>query len=247
MFSLLPGDQLQAPVLAAELASRTTIECVVAIVGEDHDSRCFMSELNRSLARYAVAPKFQFVYRPSKTAVVELVSRSLQAQPDAVVLVADATGTAQLVGQLRRAGFAGDVFAGPSLGRRRCQQQLDKSAENVVFPLLLEPGKRWPEFAKAFRTRYGHSPDYAAASTFDAVQLLVAAIGHGGLNRARIGDAIRQLSPWQGVAGVAKWDPLGGNLRPVRLGAINGGRVSVVSVKKSSPQSRGGAKNDSRD
>jgi ABC-type branched-subunit amino acid transport system substrate-binding protein len=67
--------------------------------------------------------------------------------------------------------------------------------------------------------------DFAAAGTYDAVQLLVAAIRKAGLNRARIGDALRELTPWDGVAGTVRWDSLGGNTRPVQLGKVSVGRL----------------------
>ncbi len=51
------------------------------------------------------------------------------------------------------------------------------------------------------------------------------AIRAAGLNRARIGDAIRNLAPWQGVAGPIAWDPVGANTGPVRLGTIEGGQL----------------------
>ena len=59
-------------------------------------------------------------------------------------------------------------------------------------------------------------------ATYDAVQLLVAAVRQAGLNRARIGDALRDLSPWDGVAGTVRWDTLGGNTRPAHLGTVAG-------------------------
>ena len=235
IFTLLPGDHVQAPVLAAELASRTPGPRWVVIAGEDHDSRCFLAELQRSFRKHAVAPQFQFVYRPSAAAAADVAQRSLQARPDAIVLVADPQGSAQIVLQLRAAGFAGDIFAGPSLGRRRFIEQTATASAGLVFPLLLDPGKNWPEFATAFHSHYGHHPDYAAASTYDAVQLLVAAVRQAGLNRARIADALRRLSPWEGVAGVVRWDTLGGNIRPVQLGTIRDGGVCRLELHGEHP------------
>ena len=69
-------------------------------------------------------------------------------------------------------------------------------------------------------------PDYAAAHTFDSVNLLIAAIRHGGLNRAKIGDALRSASPSAGVTGPITWDSLGSNTRPVALGTIARGGFS---------------------
>ena len=90
MFSLLPGNQLQAPGLVAELARRVGRKPFVVIAGEDHDSRSFLAELNRSLAKHGLAPQFQFVYRPTDADHADLARRALDSQPAAVVLVADA-------------------------------------------------------------------------------------------------------------------------------------------------------------
>ncbi len=239
IFSLLPGDQLQAPALAAELAARAGGKPFVVVLSEDHDSRCFMAELNRALTRRQLAPQFQYGYKASTGDLSELTARVPQSRPAAVVLVADAAASARLVRGLREAGFAGEVFGGPAMGRRRFVEEAGRAAEGVVFPLLVEPGKRWPAFQEEFKRRFQRSPDYAAACTYDAVHLLAAAVRRAGLNRARIGDALRDLSPWEGVAGSLRWDALGGNTRPVRLATIKDGRaVPWTPRSKEAPADR---------
>ena len=127
--------------------------------------------------------------------------------------------------EIRAAGFQGEIFGGPAMGRRRFLEEAGPAAEGVIFPLLVEPGEKWPALEATFQERFQRSPDFAAAGTYDAVQLLVAAVRKAGLNRARIGDALRALSPWDGVAGTVRWDTLGGNTRPVQLGTVSAGRL----------------------
>jgi len=225
MFSLLPGNQVQAPGLVAELARRVGRKPFVVIAGEDHDSRSFLGELRRNLAQHGLAPQFQFVYRPPDGNQADLARRALDSQPSAMVLVADAGGSARLVRAIRAAGFQGEIFGGPALGRRRFLAEAGSAAEGVILPLLVQPGEPWAALEAAFQERFQRSPDFAAAGTYAAVQLLVAAVRKAGLNRARIGDALRELSPWNGAAGIVRWDPLGGNTRPVPLGTVSGGRL----------------------
>ncbi len=232
-FSLLPGDQLQAPVLVEELAGQVGAEPFVVIVGEDHDWRSFHAQLGRELAKRGLTPQFQFTYRPLDEDCAELVRRTLDARPAAVVLIADAAGSARLVRDLRAGGFQGMVFGGPSMGRRQFLQEAGAAAEGAVFPCLVEPGERWPELEEAFRKRFQRVPDYAAAATYDAVSLLVAAIRQAGLNRARIDDSLRELSPWLGAAGTVSWDTLGGNTRPPRLARITSGRIYAPAAAQS--------------
>jgi branched-chain amino acid transport system substrate-binding protein len=120
------------------------------------------------------------------------------------------------------------VFGGPAMGRRLFVERAGPAAEGVVFPLLWYPssaGRRSTEFAMRFRERFGVEPDYTAAHTYDAMTLLVAAIHQAGLNRVRIRDTLRLLSPWSGVTGLVTWDPTGHNHRPIQLGTIRNGRI----------------------
>ena len=111
------------------------------------------------------------------------------------------------------------------MGRRRFLEEAGAAAEGVVFPLLYVPQEASQPLVKTFEARFGRPPDYAAAHAYDAARLLIAAIGKGGLNRARIGDALRALSPWQGATGTVTWDATGSNTRPVPLGTIRNGRI----------------------
>jgi ABC-type branched-subunit amino acid transport system substrate-binding protein len=120
------------------------------------------------------------------------------------------------------------------MGQRSFIERAGDAAEAVVFPLLYEHGKESESFDKKFTARFGKRPDYLAAHTYDAVNLLIAAIRKAGLNRARIHDSVRSLSPWQGVTGKIQWDPLGSNSRLIHLGTVRNGRVRILSQEESS-------------
>ena len=236
MFLSLPGDHLQAPVLADQIAKGAAGRDFIVISGDDHDSRSFLAELSRALGKLQLAPRYQYTCRPAAEDLSDLVARVVGARPAAVVAVADPHGSARLVSSLRKAGFAGSVLGGPWMGRRRFMEKAGQAAEGVVFPLLVDPDKRWREFCEKYSARFHKKPDYAAGSAYDATTLLVAAVQKAGLNRAGIGDAIRQLSPWEGVTGAIRWDPLGGNSRAAGLATIKDGRV--VPLAQSDERSR---------
>jgi len=230
MFSCLPGDHLLAPPLASGIAARVGKRPFVLVSADDHDSHLLAGELKKCLGEQGMTPAYHFEYRRGTANVGELATRVTGAKADALVLLAGAQDSARLVAAVRKEGFAGPVFGGPAMGRRRFIDEAGPAAAGAVFPLLHPPQAASAEFAGTFRARFGRSPDYAAAHTYDAVRLLAAAINKGGLNRARIGDAIRELSPWNGATGTVTWDPLGGNVRAVRLGTIAGGAVAPVET-----------------
>jgi ABC-type branched-subunit amino acid transport system substrate-binding protein len=200
MFSCVPGDHLLAPVLVKALAGRP----FVLVSATDHDSRAFVAELKTT-------PASHLEFQAGTPDVNALAGRVAEAAPQAVMVIAGARDSGRVVAALRRLGCTAAVFCGPSAGRGAFLEEAGSAAEGVRFPLLMD-------------TSGGALPDYAAAHAYDAVRLLVAAVRKAGLNRARIRDAVRDLSGWQGISGVIRWDALGQNERAVRLGIIRQGR-----------------------
>jgi len=153
-----------------------------------------------------------------------LYRKIMNAQPAAAVIVADAQDSAGIVNALRRQGFRGKVFGGPSMGRRSFQAGLSVGSDGVYFSC--PAGAQADDFGRSFSDRYGFYPDYTARYGYETTRLLVAAVRRAGLNRARIRDAVRDLSPWRGVAATIEWDGLGRN----RLLNINPPICSVAGA-----------------
>ncbi len=218
MFSCLPGDHLLAPPLVQRLVETVGDQPFIVLSANDHDSRHFARELDRCFALHKIVPQFKYVINPDAADWSDLLDKSLAGNPCAVVMCANALHSAKVVRQLQDRGYQGAVFGGPAVGRRAFHEAAGAAADGVVYPLLLEEDEH--EFAKRFRQRFGYTADYAATCSYDAVNMLVAAVRHSGLNRAKIGDAVRNLSPYRGATGTIQWDPLGCNRRSVSLGTI---------------------------
>jgi branched-chain amino acid transport system substrate-binding protein len=212
-----------APLVAERLVRISAHDAFVVIAADDHDSRLFLGQLTLTLRKRNLASRQQFVYPVAPGDPTAIVARVVRSEPRAVVLLAEPAVGARLLSGLREAGYRGAVLGGPWMGRRRFFDLVGNAGGDVAFPLLYAPGENRNDFVEAFTRRVGRPPDFAAAATYDAVMLVVAAVRKAGLNRARIADAIRGLSPWEGVCGRIRWDALGGNARPVGLGTIRNG------------------------
>ncbi len=234
LFSLAPGDHLIAPVLAAEIARRVAWQDWGILSSDEHDSRKLADELKRALwlRDREISPRFQFVYRRSESDFSTLVGRTVQQNPAAVVVLADMKDTAQLARLLRASGYTGELFAGPCVGRGPFRQLAGAAAQGIVFPRLSERAEARSLKASAEQVVSVVDDvgawDWAADLTYDAVRLTVEAIRRGGLNRARIREEIRELAPWQGIAGTVCWDTLGSNTRRASLATIVDGRIQPL-------------------
>jgi len=234
IFSCLPGDHLQAPVLAKAIASKVGGKSFLIVSAVDHDSYLFTIELTRAFTRLKLTPSFHFEIKPGQRHIDVLVEKIVNSEAYALVLVADARQSAQIISSVRQRGFEEYIFGGPCMGRRSFIERAANTAEGTIFPLLYTDGRESKSFDEEFTVRFGRKPDYLTAHTYDAVNLLIAAIQKAGLNRARIQDAIRALSPWNGVTGTIQWDPLGSNCRTARLGIVRNGNVYMFSQDQSS-------------
>lgn len=233
IFSCLPSDHIQAPVLADSISSRIGKKTFLLVSAIDHDSHLFTVELIKSLSQRQLVPAYHFEFNPNETNFEKLTEQILSANTHALVLIAGASDSALITRIVREKGFTGLIFGGPCMGRRVFMEQLGQVTDNLIFPLLYNPDKSLNNFEEKFIRRFGHYPDYLAAHTYDAVNLLITAIHKTGLNRARISDQIRELSPWYGITGKMHWDPLGSNSRSVELGTIRNGRVEPLLKKQS--------------
>jgi branched-chain amino acid transport system substrate-binding protein len=235
MFSALPGDQLAAPVVGEALLAHG--EPFVILAATNHDSHMFLVELRRFLATKGAGPTFQYEFSSGTRDFSELAGRAAGSRAKSAVVVAAAADSARLIVALRAKGFSGRIYGGPWLGRRGFLQATGPSGDGVLFPLLVKASPGFNRLAEAFGARFGFLPDYAAAQAYDCTRLLIAAIRKAGLNRARIRDAVRELSPWEGVSGTIVWNPLGEDMRGVRLGKVQCGRVQSLSEDVNRPQS----------
>jgi len=225
ILSCVPGDDLIAPILADEIFTRIGDKPFVFVSADGHDARLFSEELTKSLSRLHVTPRLRFEYKTQAADPAELAARIMQPEIAAVVLAAGATDSAKLVKGLRAGGYKGLVFGGPWMGRRRFAHEAGAAGEGCLFPLLFLEGKPSDGFVAAFTRRSGGPPDYASAHTYDAVRQVVAALRKSGLNRARAFDALRSLSPWEGVTGATAWESNGTAAQDVGVGTIAQGRV----------------------
>jgi len=232
MFSMLPSDQLQAPLLCARIAQslRGKSSRFVVISANDHDSHLAALEFKSFLAENGVTPFRDIEVKSGNEQDIEhaVVDLSLL-KPDAILVVANPVDSARLVGGLKESKSQATIFGSCTFARRFFVETAGREAEGAIFPLLDSESPQHLRFNQTFVSRSGHSPDFATTQTYDAVRLLAEAIQKSGLNRALIRDAIRDLSGWEGANGVVRWDAVGQNTRAVRLGTFKNGQIQALN------------------
>jgi branched-chain amino acid transport system substrate-binding protein len=235
MFACAPTDDAIARVLVEEIlaALKSPTNKVAMLAATDHESRMTAREVVREFSRREHPLDFRFDVPPGALTHQRQLAVLEQMQPAAVIIVAGTDDAATLVSAVREKCPASALFGTQSMGRSRFVELAGQSAAGVRFPLLFVPNPADPvsaRFIDRFKTEHRREPDYTAALTYDATRLLLEAIRRGGLNRARIRQAIPQLSPWTGIAGPIRWDGTGQNTRSnVSMGVIRNGAVVPIN------------------
>jgi branched-chain amino acid transport system substrate-binding protein len=225
MFSCLPADDQQAPVLVQALVDRIKDDAFTLFSTTDHDSHHAVKEFLNVAARSGIVPFRHHQFAPGTTDLEPLITDAKAV----VVIYANPGDSARLVLQLRAKQEQLQVFGGPALGRRLFVDHAGAAAEGSLFPLLCDLEKLDGRFSEAFASRTGREPDCTTAQAYDATRIVIEAIRQAGLNRVLIRDALEELSPWTGISGPLEWDSLGQNRRTVRLGTITAGAI-IASI-----------------
>ena len=184
MFSCLPSDHVQAPVLADAMVGRIGHGPFEVLTDEEHDSRCLLAQLRRTFAERRISPRHQYVCRLATDDPAGAVSRVVDAKPAAVVVLAGAgqRPAAAAVGArtaFRAQSSAALRWAAAASWKRRGMRRRACSFRCCTIARR-SPG-RSPMRSEAFH----HEPDFTAAAAYDSVQLTVAAVRKAGLNRAQ--------------------------------------------------------------
>jgi len=110
------------------------------------------------------------------------------------------------------------LYLGPAAASDTFLSLAGRSSQGVrvVAGRLLVPEQLWEddpltapvqEFARAFRTRYGAPASPAGAPAWDAVRLVVDALGRAGADRQRLRDALEGTDELPGASGLIGFHP----------------------------------------
>jgi branched-chain amino acid transport system substrate-binding protein len=107
--------------------------------------------------------------------------------------------------QARRLGITCPLIGSDSWGSAELLTLGGKDLEGAFFSTHYAPDLATPKaqkFIKDYETRYGKKPDDVAALTYDAGQLLLAAITKAGvLDRQKVREALATIQKFEGVTG----------------------------------------------
>ncbi len=152
---------------------------------------------------------------------------------EAVVHWGDGADGARILNQMRRMGMRQPYFSCDRCVSSEFLEIAGNNAEGVVCGYPWDPTSRDPDllaFRGAYVDRFGLEPDTYAVHAFDGMNMLIEAVQHAGLNRAKIRDLIaHRPAPFKGASGLIPMSACLDDLGEVFLARVEGGKFRFYS------------------
>lgn len=237
-FTDLQDDRVQCYTLARRIYTELGLKRVAILRVNNRYGRFGVMKFRNAAIRLKHPVVIEQKFLPGDTDFTRELSIIRDSRVDAVVLWADQSEAAGILKQMRAMGMKQRVFGayrtlGPDL-----LSQAGPAAEGfeAVFPY--DPTRndpRWLDFNRRFQARYGEPPEQFASLAYDAMNALLDAICAAGLNRARIHDALADLTEYDGVTGHMIFDPNQKNVAPMFLGTVHNGAITYRPASMNKP------------
>ncbi len=181
------------------------------------------AELVRRGGEVAVVPFTSGEARPLR----QVAALALAGRPDGVLLLANSLDTASLCQQLRKLDARIPVFGSDWGFTQDAVAQGGSAVEGAVFTNKIDmddPSPAFQRFRDAYQARFARPADFAAALSYEAVQLVAAGLRRDA-TREGLRAAVLGLGTFQGLQGELRVDANGDVARRQLIMTVRGGRI----------------------
>ncbi|MGO8787131.1 MAG: ABC transporter substrate-binding protein [Terriglobia bacterium] len=223
-----PDDRQQGYTLADYVFKNLKLKRIGVLRTQTRYARIGVEKFNDEARRMGRQPILEVKFERGDKDFSHQLSMLRDAKIEGLVIWGEAEEAGLILKQMRDMGMKQPVFGGSRLAYPRLLELAGPAAEGLVVTSALDPTRtdpKWVAFRDAYRKKFQEEPIDYAASAFDGVNILIAAIEKAGLNRGRIMDVLRdyQMKTYDGVAGKDLFDHTLNNIAPVTMARVKDG------------------------
>jgi ABC-type branched-subunit amino acid transport system substrate-binding protein len=198
-------DRQQNYLLLDYLYRKQGFERVAIMRASNRYGRFGVREIKDGSRRLGHPIVLEMAYKVGAEDLSLQIDRIAEAEPQAIVHWGDAADGARILNQMRERGMDQPFFCSDRCVSQAFVDLAGEHASEVWSTFPWNPDREDPAldaFRQKYLQRYGVEPDTYAAHAYDGMNMLVWAIQHAGLNRARIRDLLAYRSePFPGITG----------------------------------------------
>ncbi len=230
-FRCLVDDQPQGRALAKYLFEKKRYTKICTMWFNNKYGRMGILEIRNIAKRLQHPVLYDLSFNAGDTDFTDQLSKVKESGAEALVLWGLYREIAGVVKQARAMGIAAELVGGDGFVSQAFLDMAGPAAEGVVATYPYDVGSSDAvnrRFVEAFTKAYGHEPDSFGAHGYDAMNLLLSAVEKGGLNRARIRDALALTTDVHGVTGRITLDNVGTDKRIPPLARVVNGKFTLI-------------------
>lgn len=205
VFRCISDDRQQGYLLVDYLYRKLGLKRVGVIRGSNRYGRFGVREILDGSRRLGNPILLEMAYDLGIQDFSLQLERLKKENLEAIVHWGNAVEGALILNQMRAMGMKQPYFACDRCLSDEFTEIAGANAEGVICTYPWNPiskNKRFTEFRKAFRKRFGEEPETFAVHAYDGMNMLIWAVQVAGLNRAKIRDVLAyRVRPWKGVTG----------------------------------------------
>lgn len=234
VFRVRSSDATAAKNLVDYMADNLKPQSVALISEESDYGQGGIAAVKAELQVKGITPVAAVTFSASANDLSSQVIKLKQSGAAAVIYWGSQSPAALFAKQAKQFGYAGTILGSNAYTDQSVLKLAGTSAENVYSVVNFIPTGDDPavqSFVTAYTQKYGSAPDSYAASYFDAVNVVAAAIKAGGATAKGIADSLKSLQ-YQGLASLYKYHDNGELTGPQEVTQVRDGKPVVVSNGK---------------
>ena len=242
-FTDIQDDRLQGYTLARHIYTELGLKRLAILRVNDRYGRFGVLKFRDASRRLGHPVVIEQKFQPGDTDFRRQLQVIEDSRVDGIVLWTDSGPAASILLQMQKLGMKQRVFGSHRTISDDMVKLAGAAAENfeAVFPY--DPTRadpQWVDFNARYEARFHEKPDHFASLAYDAMQILLQAICHAGLNKGRIRDALTGIQSYKGVTGNMVFDPNCKNIAPMFLARVHNGLIDYRRITMEKPYARVG-------
>jgi len=228
-FTDLQDDRVQCYTLARRIFTELGLKRAALLRVNSRYGRMGVGKFRDAARRLGHPVVIEQKYLPGDTDFRRALRIIQDSRADAIVLWADQAEAAEILKEMHALGMHQRVFGSYRTLGDELLAQAGPAAEGFEAVYPYDPSRadpKWLAFNERYTAQYHETPEPFAALAYDAMNILLGAICRGGLNRARIQDALDQVDQYDAVTGTMIFDPLNKNVSPMVMGTVHDGKIT---------------------
>lgn len=221
------STDLQAKAIAKACIERSGRDGIVVLHANAANAVSYRDSFNKAVEDIGGNVLGVVAFNEGKTDYRAEIEQLRALNPKAVYLAGYDTELGIILKQCKEVGFAVDFYASAGAVSKKLLEIAKEGAEGLVCATApFEANSQDPHikaFVSSFEERYGKSPDWLAANSYDAIQILASILKKGAKTAEQIKEGLYATKNYPGVAGITTFDEYGEVIKPITIVIVKNG------------------------